>query len=99
MPPITRVQWSASNLPTGVTLSSSGLLSGRPTVDGDFIVPITVATNWGSATKNISISVESDIVEEEVYWTTETISADNTVTSINSDYPNVFYVGTPLGKN
>lgn len=56
--PVTRVAWSATGLPAGLTLSASGLLSGHPTVAGTYTPAVTVTTNWGSATKNIRIIVE-----------------------------------------
>ena len=100
MPPITRVQWSASNLPAGLTLNpTTGIISGCPTVAGDYTVPVTVATNWGSATKNISISVESD-VEPEAVWTERTINVTNISLGdyqINSNSPRLFYDGTYVG--
>lgn len=34
---------TSGSLPTGLTLSSEGLLSGTPTVGGDFAVTITVS--------------------------------------------------------
>ena len=42
--------WSASGLPTGLTInSSSGAITGTPTVAGTFTVPITVSDAAGSA--------------------------------------------------
>lgn len=56
---ITRREWTAENLPEGLTLSKAGKLTGKPTEAGVYDVPVTVETNWGSATKNINIKVES----------------------------------------
>ena len=56
--PVTRSVWSCANLPDGVTLSESGELSGHPTVAGTYTCNITVETNWGTATKAVSITVQ-----------------------------------------
>lgn len=55
--PVTRAVWTCNNLPVGLTLSTDGKLSGRPTVAGTYTCAVQVATNWGTATKNISIRV------------------------------------------
>ena len=56
--PVTRVLWECGNLPAGLTLSSSGELSGHPTVSGIFDCNISVTTNWGTVTKVIRITIE-----------------------------------------
>ena len=55
--PVTRAVWSCSNLPEGLTLSSSGVLSGHPTTAGTYNCNVQVATNWGTASKTIKITV------------------------------------------
>ena len=55
--PVTRVAWSCDNLPEGLTLSSSGVLSGRPTIAGSYNCNIQVETNWNTATKTVNIIV------------------------------------------
>ena len=55
--PVSRVAWSCKNLPAGLTLSESGLLSGRPTTGGTYECDFSVATNWGTATKTVRIVV------------------------------------------
>ena len=55
--PVTRSVWSATGLPDGLTLSSTGLLSGHPTTAGTYDCIFSVATNWGTATKTIRIVV------------------------------------------
>ena len=55
--PVSRVAWSCKNLPAGLTLSESGLLSGRPTTAGTYECDFSVATNWGTATKTVRIVV------------------------------------------
>ena len=45
--------WSATNLPAGVTMSTSGLLSGAPTASGNFFPFVTLmdtASNIFSST-------------------------------------------------
>ena len=56
--PVTRVEWSCNNVPEGLTLSSSGLLSGRPTAAGSYNCEFQVTTNWNTATKIINIIVK-----------------------------------------
>ena len=55
--PITRAVWSCEKLPEGLTLSSSGVLSGHPTTAGTYNCNVQVATNWGTATKTIKITI------------------------------------------
>ena len=99
MPPITRVNWSASNLPAGLILNpNTGILSGTPTVEGEYTVPVTVETNWGSATKNINISVES-VVEVDPVWVERSFSITNSnsntdLCSISTATPKIFYTYT-----
>ncbi len=51
-------QWSAAGLPTGVSLSSGGVLSGAPTTPGTFPVTLTVTDSKGtSAGKTLSMTV------------------------------------------
>ena len=56
--PVTRAKWTCDNLPEGLTLSSSGLLSGRPTTAGSYNCIFQVATNWNTAAKTINIIVK-----------------------------------------
>jgi len=51
--------WSiqSGNLPTGVTLSSAGLLSGTPTVAGDFSFVVKVTNGSATATKTFALTV------------------------------------------
>ena len=55
--PVTRAVWSCEDLPEGLTLSSSGVLSGHPTTAGTYNCNVQVATNWGTANKVIKITV------------------------------------------
>ena len=38
----------------------TGVFSGKPEIAGEYIVPVTVETNYGKDTKNIVINVEAD---------------------------------------
>ena len=58
--PITSRNWTAENLPAGLSMSSAGKITGRPTAAGIYDVPVTVRTNWGETTKNIKIEVEGE---------------------------------------
>ena len=56
---ITSVTWSATGLPTNLTISpSSGIISGTPTVNpGTYTAQVKVVTNYGSDEKSITINV------------------------------------------
>ena len=56
--PVTRAVWSSSNLPDGLTLSESGLLTGHPTTAGSFECSVSVTTNWGTNSKNLRIVIQ-----------------------------------------
>ena len=60
MPPnITQVQWSASNLPSGIDFNEqTGTFSGTPENIGEYVVPVQVQTNYGQDQKNVTIIVE-----------------------------------------
>lgn len=55
--PVKFAVWSCNNLPDGLTLSESGVLSGTPTVTGTFNCNISLNTNWGTANKSIRIVI------------------------------------------
>lgn len=57
MPPkITRVRWDAQNVPWGLSFDeNTGIFSGTPEVAGDYTVPVTVETNYGSDTKDVRV--------------------------------------------
>ena len=56
--PVTRTTWSCANLPDGLTLSTDGKLSGKPTTTGTYNCNVQVSTNWGTATRTITITVQ-----------------------------------------
>ncbi len=60
MPPrITRVRWSASNVPFGVSFNeATGTFSGTPEDTGEYTVPVRVETNYGTDTKDVVMTVD-----------------------------------------
>ena len=60
MPPkITRVRWSASDIPWGMTFDeATGTFDGTPDEEGEYTVPVKVQTNYGSDTKDVIINVK-----------------------------------------
>ena len=55
---ITNVQWSASNVPDGVSFDTqTGTLSGTPSVLGEYTVPVKVTTNYGTDQKDVKIII------------------------------------------
>ena len=60
MPPkITRVRWSASNVPWGVVFDElTGTFTGKPEDIGEYTIPVTVETNYGTDTKDVTILSE-----------------------------------------
>ena len=63
MPPkITQVRWSAQNVPWGLVFDeNTGIFSGKPTVAGEYTVPVTVETNYGEDTKDVKFTVRKPI--------------------------------------
>lgn len=51
------ITWTAENLPSGLTLDSSGLLSGTPRKAGNYTFTVTASNNVGTASKNLTLSV------------------------------------------
>ena len=56
---VTRSAWTVSNLPPGLTLSPTGKLTGTPTTTGNYTCTVRVSTNWGTATREITITVQT----------------------------------------
>lgn len=55
---ITRVRWSAENVPWGMEFDEkTGVFSGTPENEGEYIVPVTVETNYGKDTKDVIIRI------------------------------------------
>ncbi len=63
MPPkITRVRWSAKNIPFGLEFNeNTGIFTGTPEDEGKYLVPVTVETNYGIDTKNVTLIVTPSI--------------------------------------
>ena len=61
---ITNVGWSASNVPFGLLFSeTNGVFSGSPNVSaGEYLVPVSVRTNYGSDSKFVKIIVENSFL-------------------------------------
>lgn len=59
MPPrITKVRWSAQNLPWGISFNEkTGTFTGSPEDVGEYTVPVTVETNYGKDTEDVKIIV------------------------------------------
>lgn len=59
MPPkITRVRWSAQNVPWGLSFNEkTGTFTGTPEDIGEYVVPVTVETNYGTDTEDVKIIV------------------------------------------
>ncbi len=57
-PKITRVKWSAVNIPWGVVFDElTGTFTGRPEDVGEYVIPVTVETNYGKDTKDVKLIV------------------------------------------
>ena len=55
-------EWTAENLPDGLTCSSSGLVSGVPSVSGKFKIAFTATANGLSKTKKVKIVIDEQVV-------------------------------------
>ena len=56
--------WTATGLPTGLSISSAGVITGTPTVSGNFASVVVTATDAASvvATKSYSVVITSQLV-------------------------------------
>ncbi len=55
---ITRVTWSATELPYGLSFSeTTGTFSGTPEDEGEYYIPVRVRTNYGTDEKEVKIVV------------------------------------------
>lgn len=71
-PNITQVEWSATNIPSGLSFNAqTGTFSGTPTISGTYTVPVHVETNYGEDTKDITITVNTaapyEVLDGDVY--------------------------------
>ena len=56
---ITSVKWTASELPSGLSFDEgTGTFTGTAEEAGEYTVPITVRTNYGTDTKDLAVTVE-----------------------------------------
>ena len=51
------ITWSASGLPAGLRMSTSGLLSGTPTKAGTFTMTVKASNSGGNATRKVQVKV------------------------------------------
>jgi len=91
------VTWSVTvgSLPTGLSLSSSGIVTGTPTVAGNFNVTLTITNSCGTANKEFIFEIENTVVDVyqfdinsnyKLFGTsggTETIQVTSTLNSVN----------------
>lgn len=68
------VSWSAAGLPSGLSCSSTGTISGTPTQSGTYTVKITASNSAGNDTRSLTLNIaakqetttnEDDITETE----------------------------------
>ena len=52
------IVWTAENLPDGLTCSSSGTISGTPSISGTFSIKITASNSAGSVSKTLQIKIQ-----------------------------------------
>ncbi|MBQ7221748.1 MAG: putative Ig domain-containing protein [Synergistaceae bacterium] len=65
--------WTADSLPDGLSLSSSGYLSGNPTFAGTFTLTFRVSNSAGSASKSLALKVSASPEEAKPSITTDAI--------------------------
>ena len=82
MPPkITRVRWSASNLPWGISFNEqTGTFTGTPDKDdvGEYDIPITIETNFGKHQQYVKLNVLEKVEWEEVSLPNGCVIKNNT---------------------
>ena len=78
------VTWSATSVPAGLTLNSSGVLSGTPTTAGTSTLNVTAAYKSKSAQTGYSLAIYNSIVNQGLYRTW----SDGTVAASCKDYKN-----------
>lgn len=85
----TPVTWtvSAGTLPTGLSLSSAGVISGTPTTAGTFTFTVRASNSAGSDTASLTITIEASDSDSDSSGTEPTI----TTTSLNNATVNKAY--------
>lgn len=61
--------WSASGLPSGLSISESGLITGTPSTTADSAVTFTVANAGRQVSRDIVLTVTADLVKPTVTTT------------------------------
>ncbi len=86
--------YSASGLPSGLSITDEGLISGTPKEVGVFPVEIRVANETGTARGEISIHISTDVSnprDRENYYSLS-VSGDYMVTRTSGSHPNLGWV-------
>lgn len=54
------ITWNVTdgNLPTGLNLSTNGIITGIPTAPGDYVFTVTASNDVGSVSKELTITVK-----------------------------------------
>ena len=90
---ITSVKWEATGLPDGLSFNAStGVISGTPNVQpGSYKATITVTTNYGSDSKEITINVAVPESWKPIITANQTINAtaDTAITAYTVTGTNV----------
>lgn len=88
-PPYT---WSATGMPSGVTLSSGGAFSGTPTQSGTFTIPVTLKDSstpqlTAGATFSLSVVAKLQITTSTLNQPQETVPYSSTVSAVGGTLP------------
>jgi len=96
MPPrITRVRWSASSIPWGMTFNEqTGTFKGTPEDVGEYTVPVTVETNYGRDTKDVIVKVKEKEEVFEAGYPRILIDSDINTNYLETQYINQYNVAS-----
>ncbi len=62
---ITSVEWQASDIPSGLAFdTATGTFSGTPAGVGEYTVPVTVTTNYGTDTKDVMVKTSERVIAD-----------------------------------
>ena len=96
-----RATWSAHGLPKGLSVSSAGKISGRPTESGTFSVDVTAETNAGKSSQVFTLKIFADskpaVVTETLPEANVNASYDFTLKMNDSPAPVIMAAGLPEG--